>query len=77
MDIIQISLDLLVIITKYQTGRELLREHNIYYVIRDMHMGKRIGVISFEMAFISRAGRASSSEHSRHHWRPCNSFDGR
>ena len=41
MDIIQISLDLLVIITKYQNGRELLREHKIYYVIRDMHMGKR------------------------------------
>ena len=45
MDIIQISLDLLVIITKYQNGRELLREHKIYYVIRDMHMGRRVYVI--------------------------------
>ena len=39
VEIIQVSLDLLLIVTKYQAGRELLRKHNIYYVIRDMHMG--------------------------------------
>lgn len=39
IEIIQVSLDLLLIVTKYQAGRELLRKHNIYYVIRDMHMG--------------------------------------
>lgn len=42
VEIIQVSLDLLLIITKYQAGRELLRKNNIYYVIRDMHMGNHL-----------------------------------
>lgn len=55
MDIIQISLDLLVIITKYQNGRELLRKHNIYYVVRDMHMGRNRNN-SFMNQIMDRAG---------------------
>lgn len=38
-EVIHISMDLLLIITKYQKGRELLREANVYPVVRDMHMG--------------------------------------
>lgn len=32
-------MDLILIITKYQNGRELLRKANVYYVVRDMHLG--------------------------------------
>lgn len=40
VEIIRVSLDLILIITKYQNGRELLRKANVYYVVRDMHAGK-------------------------------------
>lgn len=43
VEIIHISMDLLLIITKYQNGRELLREANVYPVVRDMHMGRTGG----------------------------------
>lgn len=43
VEIIRISMDLLLIITKYQNGRELLREANVYPVVRDMHMGRDRG----------------------------------
>ena len=32
-------MDLILIITKYQTGRVILRKMNVYCVVRDMHMG--------------------------------------
>ena len=41
VEIIRVSLDLILIITKYQNGRELLRKANVYYVVRDMHAGKQ------------------------------------
>ena len=39
LEVIAISMDLILIITKYQTGRVILRKMNVYCVVRDMHMG--------------------------------------
>lgn len=39
LEVIAISMDLILIITKYQTGRMILRKMNVYCVVRDMHMG--------------------------------------
>ena len=41
VEIIRVIMDLILIITKYQNGRELLRKANVYYVVRDMHTGKQ------------------------------------
>ena len=42
MEIIRVIMDLILIITKYQNGRELLRKANVYYVVRDMHTGEEL-----------------------------------
>lgn len=71
LEVIAISMDLILIITKYQTGRVVLRDMNVYCVVRDMHMGM-LSVSNVR----SRDGKDSSAGDSGRNRRCCDAPDG-